>query len=156
MAKLNYTTSTDSSLEYSHKGDAGIDLRSSGIFIVDLDENKKELVSDSYELMPGDRILVKTGIVMEIPSGYFGNIRDRSGLAFKHGIHTLAGIIDEEYRGEIGVVLMNLGKKPFLIEKGDRIAQIIITPYKCVELCKVEILTDTVRGEGGFGSTGKQ
>ena len=92
---------------------------------------------------------------VEIPKGYWGNIRDRSGLAFKYGLHNLAGVIDETYRGEIGVVMTNLGENPYVIKKNERIAQMIITPYERVNIESVEALEDSNRNENGFGSSGK-
>lgn len=137
------------------KGDAGIDLKASGRWVVGLDEEKEEINSKEYELEPGERILAKTGIKVQIPPMFWGNIRDRSGLAFKEGVHTLAGVIDETYRGEIGVVIVNLGKKPYTLSRNDRIAQMIITPYIPVELEYTTDLTETQRQAGGFGSSGK-
>ncbi len=125
--------------KYSHKGDAGFDLAS----------------AENYLLSPGNKIIVNTGLQMEIPDGYWGNIRDRSGLAAKKAIHVLAGVVDSHYRGEIKVVLINLGKENFEIKKGDRIAQMIITPYEDYEIEEVSDLSETERGESGFGSTGK-
>jgi len=106
------------------------------------------------ELQPGDYTLVETGIVVEIPEGYWGNIRDRSGLAAKHAIHTLAGVIDSDYRGEIKIVLINLSKETYNIKIGDRIAQMIISKHESPMLEEVSELEDTDRGEGSFGSTG--
>ena len=92
---------------------------------------------------------------MAIPLGYVGLIWDRSGLAAKHSLHTMAGVIDSGYRGEVGVVMINLGKDEFVVEKGMRIAQIIIQPCLNVDVAEVESLDDdTDRGAGGFGSTG--
>lgn len=142
-------------IKYSRSGDAGIDLRASGEFIVDLDNSKEEIKSAEYLIKSGERILVKTGVKIAIPTGYWGNIRDRSGLAFKHGLHTLAGVIDETYRGEIGVVLVNLGKKDYKIVKNERIAQLILTPYIQAEVEYIDELGDSERGEKGFGSSGK-
>lgn len=124
--------------KYAHPGDAGFDLHA----------------IENYLLNPGERIIVKTGLQMEIPSGYYGSIRDRSGLAAKHGIHVLAGVVDSEYRGEVGVVLVNLGEENFKINKLDRIAQMIIQPHAYCEIEETKEVSDTVRGEGGFGSTG--
>lgn len=123
---------------YAHEGDAGMDLYS----------------QEDYILKPLERALVKTGVAMEIPEGYWGNIRDRSGLASKKGIHTLAGVVDSIYRGEIGVVIMNLGKEDFEIKKGDKIAQMLIQKVEQANVIEVNELSETVRGDGGFGSTG--
>lgn len=110
--------------------------------------------SEPVELEPGEYTLVQTGIAMEIPEGYWGNVRDRSGLAAKHAIHTMAGVIDSDYRGELRVALINLGKEIYSIKVGDRIAQIIIAKHESPVLEEVEELEDTDRGEGSFGSTG--
>jgi dUTP pyrophosphatase len=141
---------------YAKQGDAGIDLRASGRWIVDLDSDKKEIEQESYELEPMERILVKAGIEIEIPRGFWGNIRDRSGIAFNHGIHALAGVVDETYRGEIGVVIVNLGKKSCVIKKNDRIAQMVVTPCAAVDIIYNDELEKTGRGKDGFGSTGKR
>ncbi len=143
-------------VKYAKEGDAGIDLRASGKWVVDLDSEKKEIVQESYELKPMERILVKAGIEIEIPNGFWGNIRDRSGVAFNHGVHALAGVIDETYRGEIGVVIINLGNKTFAITKNDRIAQMVVTPYSAVDIVYEENLEESNRGKDGFGSTGKK
>ena len=140
---------------YQKDGDAAIDLRASGTFIINLDEAKKEISGESYEIKPNERILVKTGIKVQIPKGHWGNIRDRSGLAFKHGIHHLAGVIDETYRGEIGVVVVNMGKKPYKITKNERIGQMIIAPYANVDIEYVKELDESNRGSSGYGDSGK-
>lgn len=116
---------------------AGYDLSSSGIFVIP----------------PRGRCLVKTDIVLEIPNGYYGRIAPRSGLALKHGLDVGAGVIDSDYRGAIGVVLFNHTDDPYFITKGNKIAQIIIIPIITPELEEVVEVTDTKRGEGGFGST---
>ncbi len=120
------------------EGDAGLDLYS-----------VEEVV-----LKPGQWVAVPTGIAVEIPEGHFGLIKDRSGLALKHALHCLAGVVDENYRGEIKVVLINLGNEEVKLEKGTRIAQLLIVPYTKVEPVEVEVLSDTERGEKGFGSSG--
>ena len=142
-------------INYSREGDAAIDLRASGIFVINLDTNKEEILKDSYLINPGERILVKTGIQVEIPKNHWGNIKDRSGNTFHHGVHVLGGVIDENYRGEIGVVLVNLSKKVFQINKNDRIAQMIISEYKKVNIEYVDELNSTNRNHDGFGSSGK-
>jgi dUTP pyrophosphatase len=142
-------------VQYNKEGDAAIDLRSSGFYTVELDDEKREIEADEYALQPGERILVKTGLEIHIPSGFWGNIRDRSGLALKHGLHTLGGVIDENYRGEIGVILVNLGKVQYLITKNERIAQMIVTPYLAPEIDFVDDLETSERGKNGFGASGK-
>ena len=110
---------------------------------------------ESYTLKPLERKLFKTGICVEIPEGYYGRIAPRSGLAYKHGLDTLAGVIDSSYRGEIGVILINLGDKDVYITHGDRIAQLIIETCHQPVMIEVEELNDSSRAEKGFGSTGK-
>lgn len=141
---------------YIKKGDAAIDLRASGIFVVGLDDKKKEISRAAYKIRPNERILVKTGIKVQLPKGFWGNIKDRSGLALNHGIHQLGGVIDENYRGEIGVIIINLGKKPYTISKNDRIAQMVLTPYAQAEITYVGSLANSERGEKGFGNSGKK
>ncbi len=120
------------------EGDAGLDLHS----------------VEDVSLKPGERRAVSTGIAVEIPSGHFGLVKDRSGLALKEGLHCLAGVIDENYRGEIKVVLINLGEEEVFLPKGSRIAQLLIIPYAKVEVEEVKELTESERGSEGFGSSG--
>lgn len=107
-------------------------------------------------LNPGERALVPTGFAMALPAGYEAQIRPRSGLAYKHGVTCLntPGTIDADYRGEVKVLLINHGQEPFTINRGERIAQMVIAPITQPEFTRVEILSETARGEGGFGSTG--
>jgi len=107
-------------------------------------------------LHPGERMLIPTGFSMELPYGWEAQIRPRSGLAFKHGITVLnaPGTIDSDYRGEVKVLLINLGNEPFIIEPGMRIAQMVIAPVQQAKFIEVEELSESHRGEGGFGSTG--
>ncbi|RPA81317.1 deoxyuridine 5'-triphosphate nucleotidohydrolase [Ascobolus immersus RN42] len=102
----------------------------------------------------GQRKLVSTGLAMAIPGGCYGRVAPRSGLAVKHGINTGAGVIDADYRGEVKVVLFNFGDQKFEIKEGDRIAQLILERIYVPELQEVEVLEESVRGAGGFGSTG--
>ncbi|NWS95292.1 DUT protein, partial [Mionectes macconnelli] len=104
---------------------------------------------------PMEKAVVKTDIQIALPSGCYGRVAPRSGLAAKHFIDVGAGVIDEDYRGNVGVVLFNFGKETFEVKKGDRIAQLICERIYYPELEEVEALDDTDRGEGGFGSTGK-
>jgi dUTP pyrophosphatase len=107
-------------------------------------------------LAPGERALVPTGLVLEIPPGWEGQVRPRSGLALRHGV-TVAnapGTIDSDYRGEVGVLLVNLGGEPFVVRRGDRIAQLVIAAVARVDWEEADDLADSGRGEGGFGSTG--
>ncbi len=124
---------------YAHPYDAGLDLRSRITAV----------------LLPGERKLIPTGIKLAIPPGYVGIVKDRSGMALKHGLHTLAGVIDSGYRGEVGVVLLNTDKEKFTVRQGDRIAQILILPVTQVKL-EEGALTDTSRGDKGWGSSGKR
>jgi dUTP pyrophosphatase len=123
---------------YGHRGDAGLDLFS----VVDL------------VLERGQVEAVSTGIKVAIPEEYVGLIWDKSGISLQ-GVHRLAGVIDAGYRGEIKVVLVNLSDAPFTIEKGMKIAQMLIQPLSVVNIVETQELDDTTRGEGGFGSTGK-
>ena len=125
---------------YAHPGDAGMDVRS-----------VEELVIE-----PGGRSLVRTGLVMMLPPGYEAQVRPRSGLALKNGVTVLntPGTIDEGYRGEVGVILANFGAEPFRVEKGAKIAQIVIAPCTRAEIVETDEVDATERGESGFGSTG--
>lgn len=128
--------------EYKTNGSAGIDLKAS--------------LESSVVLKPMERSLIPTGLFLSIPKGYEGQIRGRSGLAINNGI-TLAngiGTIDSDYRGEVKVILINLGHEEFIINNGDRIAQLILARYEQIEFELVESLDDTNRGSGGFGHTG--
>lgn len=113
-------------------------------------------IASPLRLMPGRFRLVPTGLALEIPPGYEGQVRPRSGLALKHGISIVnaPGTIDADYRGEIGVILINLGRKPFTVTSGDRIAQLVISPVHRARLIVKKDLKKTGRGSGGFGHTG--
>lgn len=124
--------------DYAHKGDAGMDLYS----------------CEDCEIMPGEIKGIKTGIAMEIPFGFVGLVWDKSGLSAKNSVHRLAGVIDSGYRGEIIVVLANLGKQKFDVRKHNKIAQMLIQKIESPELEEAEELSCTSRGKGGFGSTG--
>ena len=129
---------------YETPGAAGMDLRAA-------------VAADTpLTLSPGKRTLVPTGFVFEVPFGYEAQIRPRSGLAFKNGITCLntPGTIDSDYRGEVKVLLINLGEEPFVIERGMRIAQMVIAPVTQVAVNEVTEASETARGAGGFGSTG--
>jgi dUTP pyrophosphatase len=112
-------------------------------------------IPDPVTLPPGGRGSFPTGIAVEIPEGYEGQVRPRSGLARKFGVATFFGTIDADYRGEIGVTLVNHGSEAVVIGPGDRIAQLVVAPVVRAELLEVAELTETVRGIQGFGSTGK-
>lgn len=128
--------------EQASPGSAGLDLRAA--------------VAEDLLLDPGKRTLVPTGLVLELPRGWEGQVRPRSGLAIRHGISLLnsPGTIDSDYRGEVKVVLANLGGEPFTIRRGDRIAQLVVSPVTRVVVREVSELSATDRGSGGFGSTG--
>lgn len=113
-------------------------------------------VSEDITLKAGERKLIPTGLSIALPEGYEAQIRPRSGLAFKNGVTVLntPGTIDADYRGEIGIILINLGQDDFVVSRGMRIAQMIIAPFSHVTFNQVDDLTETARGEGGFGSTG--
>jgi len=129
--------------EYKTDGSSGMDLMAN--------------VEQTVKILPGEKKIISTGIMVAIPEQYEIQIRPRSGLAAKNGISVLntPGTIDSDYRGEIKVILINLGKDIFQINKNDRIAQMIVCPIIKVELKEVESLPETARGEGGFGSTNK-
>ncbi len=129
--------------EYKTDGSSGMDLMAN--------------VEQTVKILPGEKKIISTGIMVAIPKQYEIQIRPRSGLAAKNGISVLntPGTVDSDYRGEIKVILINLGKDIFEIKKNDRIAQMIVCPIIKVELEEVESLPETVRGKGGFGSTDK-
>ena len=134
--------------EYSTEYSAGMDLRAN----LKDEEGNDEVIS----IVPGERVLIPTGLYLSIPYGYEGQIRPRSGLAIKYGITVLntPGTIDADYRGEIGVCLINHGNDTFDVHHGDRIAQIVFAQVEQVLLTEVFKLKDTKRGDGGFGHTG--
>lgn len=143
--KLNIVNTSNNPLPaYETMNSAGMDLRA-------------WLPDGPITLEPMQRGLVPTGLYMEIPEGYEGQVRPRSGLAIKSGITVLnsPGTIDADYRGQVCVILINLSDKPFVINSGDRIAQLIIAKCEQVESVLVEVLSATDRGAGGFGHTGK-
>jgi dUTP pyrophosphatase len=127
---------------YQTAGSAGMDLCAA--------------VKTAVVIPPGERAFIPTGIAIALPPGHEGQVRPRSGLALRHGIGIVnaPGTIDEDYRGEIGVVLVNHGKEPFIVEPLARIAQLVVARYTRVDVVAVERLDDTERGAGGYGSTG--
>lgn len=127
---------------YETLASAGMDLRAS--------------ITETITLQPMGRAIVPTGLFIELPIGYEAQVRPRSGLAAKKGITVLnaPGTVDADYRGEIGVILVNLSNEPFTVENGERIAQLVIAKHERAEWTQVQELTETKRGEGGFGSTG--
>lgn len=144
--KINFkrhNPSIDSPLpEYKTEGSAGMDLSSAS--------------EEKIIIAPGKKALIPTNVIIELPMGYEGQVRPRSGLALKHGITVLnsPGTVDSDYRGEIGVVLINHGENDFEINFGDRIAQLIIAKYEHCEINVVDQLSTSARGDGGYGSTG--
>lgn len=127
---------------YATNGSAGMDLRAN--------------IEEPIILQPMQRVLVPTGIKIALPIGYEVQVRPRSGMALKHGITcaNTPGTVDADYRGDVGVILMNLSDKPFTINDGDRIAQMVVNKYERIEWEPVTELSETERGEGGFGHTG--
>lgn len=125
--------------KHMKKGDAAVDLNA----------------CESLVLKAGEKKLVKTGISVAIPEGFAGFVWDRSGLAANHSVHSMAGVVDSGYRGEIKVVLINLGREDFRVERGMRIAQMAIQPVSSVDIEEVDELGESERGKGGFGSTGR-
>jgi dUTP pyrophosphatase len=127
---------------YETLASAGMDLRAQ--------------LSEPVTLQPLERAIIKTGLFIELPMGYEAQVRPRSGLAAKKGITVLnsPGTIDADYRGEIGVILVNLSQEPFVVENGERIAQLVIAKHERAEWIEVDELSETSRGTGGFGSTG--
>jgi dUTP pyrophosphatase len=125
---------------YAHQGDAGMDLYS----------------REDKVLKPGEIYAFKLGFALEIPNGYFARVLDRSGLAYKYGLHCLAGVVDAGYRGEYIAIIMNLSKKAYKIEEGERIAQMLILPVVTAKIKEVNELSDSERGKGGLGASGKK
>ncbi|WPR72214.1 dUTP diphosphatase [Flavobacterium sp. NG2] len=141
--KINIINKSQHALpSYETIASAGMDLRAN--------------LTESITLQPLERTIVKTGLFIELPIGYEAQVRPRSGLAFKNGITVLnsPGTVDADYRGEIGVILVNLSNQAFEIQNGERIAQLIIAKHERAEWTAVEELSETSRGAGGFGSTG--
>jgi dUTP pyrophosphatase len=129
--------------KYQTEGSAGMDLHAA--------------VDEPVTIRPGERRLIPTGLAFAIPNGWEGQVRPRSGLAAKHGITVIntPGTIDSDFRGEVGVVLVNHGQESFVVKSGERIAQIVFARYDRAELVAVEELDTTARGAGGYGSTGR-
>ncbi|MGL4483906.1 MAG: dUTP diphosphatase [Anaerovoracaceae bacterium] len=129
--------------EYASTGSAGVDI--------------KALLEEAITVAPMERYLVPTGIFLEIPEGFEGQLRPRSGLSIKHGISLVncVGTIDSDYRGEVKIPIINLGSEEYTINNGERIAQLVLAKYEKIEWKESEELADSQRGEGGFGHTGK-
>lgn len=124
---------------YAHPGDVGMDV----------------YATDTYELNPGERRVFDVGFGLEFPTGYAAIIKDKSSLPNKYGIHTMGGVYDAGYRGEYNVQMINLGSESIVIEEGQKIAQIVVFPVAIATLTEVDDLSDSSRGDGQFGSTGK-
>ena len=129
--------------EYKTPMSAGVDLRYAG--------------DEEYTIQPLERKLFGTGLFIQLEPGYEATVRPRSGLALKHGITVLntPGTVDADYRGEVGVILVNLSNEPYTVSPGDRIAQLVVSQYRQVKFHEVDELNETERGDGGFGHTGK-
>lgn len=125
--------------KHAHHNDAGVDL----------------FCTEAFEMAPGDRVSIGVGIAIEIPDGYVGLIWDKSGLSHKYGIKSFGGVIDAGYRGEIHIGLMNLSNTHFKFEQGHKVGQLLIQKVEHVDFKEAEELSETARGEKGFGSTGK-
>lgn len=124
---------------YAHYGDAGMDVYS----------------NETVTIEPGQAVKIKSGVSFEIPEGFVGLMWDKSGLSTNHKLKTLGGVIDSSYRGESLLGIINLGETAYTIEKGHKVCQLLIQKIETVEIKEVEELSDTTRGAGGFGSTGK-
>jgi dUTP pyrophosphatase len=128
---------------YQTPGSAGLDLCAA--------------LAEAVRVAPGERRLIPTGLILEIPEGHEGQVRPRSGLALKHGISIVnsPGTIDSDFRGEVGIVLINHGSEPFVVEPLSRIAQLVLAKVEQLEIEEADALTSTTRGAGGYGSTGR-
>jgi dUTP pyrophosphatase len=142
--RIDQSTSDVDLPAYATPGSAGMDVRAA--------------VSDTVVIEPGTAELIPTGLIIELPAGYEAQIRPRSGLAIKYriGILNAPGTIDSDYRGELKIILMNFGDRPYAVHRGDRIAQMIVAPYVKVRWERVDAVRETDRGAGGFGHTGSQ
>ena len=141
--KIKIINKSDNPLpEYATSGSSGIDLRA---FL------KEDLI-----IKPLERVVIPTGLYVEIPDGYEIQIRARSGLALKHGLSLSNGIgtIDSDYRGELGVIIINLSKEGYTVKSGDKIAQMVLSKYEKIQLEQVDVLDESKRGSGGYGHTG--
>jgi dUTP pyrophosphatase len=139
MTETVFVSGSGALPEYGSAAAAGADLRA----------------REAADLSPGARAAIPTGVHVQIPPGHVGLVWPRSGLAMRHGIDTLAGVIDSDYRGEVRVILVNHGTEPVRIEAGDRIAQLLIQAVLRATFVRAESLDDSARGPGGFGSTGR-
>ncbi|MBN1779063.1 MAG: dUTP diphosphatase [Candidatus Buchananbacteria bacterium] len=125
---------------YAHPGDAGLDVYS----------------LENYELKPGERRIFDLGFALELPEDFVAIVKDKGSLPKHGGLHTMGGVFDSGYRGEYNILLINLSDQSYQIEEGDKIAQLVIIPFARAELLEVEELTESSRGAGSFGSTGKK
>jgi len=140
ILKIKKLTSDAKLPSYAHHGDAGLDLYS----------------AEDKIIKPNERAVIKTGLAMELPHGHAGLVWDKSGLAAKNGLKVLGGVVDCNYRGEVMVLIMNLSNKDYEAKKGEKIAQMLIQKVEHMEIEEVKELSDTTRGAGGIGSTGKK
>lgn len=142
MLKVKAIYKGEGELTYATQQSAGLDLRANN--------------DEPIELKPLERRLIPTGLFLALPIGYEAQIRPRSGLALKKGITVFnsPGTVDADYRGEVGVILINMSNEPFVVEKGERIAQMVIARHEQAELVYVDTLDETERGDGGYGHTG--
>lgn len=143
ITRLSASTNDVPLPAYATEGSAGMDVRAA--------------VDTPMTVAPGQTVLVPTGFAMAVPPGFEAQVRPRSGLAIKHGIGVLnaPGTIDSDYRGEVRIILTNFGKEPFVIQRGERIAQMVIAPFVRATWEEKDALEDTQRGAGGFGHTGR-
>lgn len=125
--------------KYAHRGDAGFDI----------------YMPESVTIAPGERKSIPLGLAMEIPEGFAGLLHDKSGLSHKHGLKSFGGVIDSGYRGEVHAGIMNLSDKPYILEKGHKVIQMLIMPVEVVDIIEVESLSESERGARAFGSSGK-
>lgn len=154
--KINCTVDFDDEKflpEYETEGAAGLDLKA---WKYSLPSNLKEINSfseEGYTLNPHERVLIKTGLHIELPENIEAQLRPRSGLSLKKGIMAILGTIDEDYRGDIGIILLNTSNEPFKINYGDRLGQLVFNKIEKFDLHIVNKISDTIRGKNGFGST---
>lgn len=147
---------SEQELKYAKEGDSGVDVRALRYSNPDNLDKEREITGSGLILNPLERVLIRTGVKMALPSGYEVQVRPRSGMSLKHGIVATLGTIDSKYVGEQGVILINLSNKPYTIQRNERIAQLVCAKVETMSFTVVSELPKTERGESGFGSTGKQ
>lgn len=155
--KINCTFTGDTLPSYTKDGDSGMDLHALTFREVSKGEllPVQEFGEDGYILRPHDRILVQTGLKIEFPEGIEAELRPRSGLSLKHGIMAILGTVDSHYRGDNGIILLNTSNEEYVIHKGDRLGQLVFQRPVKVELQVKDSISQTLRGETGFGSSGR-